>query len=202
MVSDEDVELRTTDLDTLWCMILQKPPVDRPWHLPEGTLLPELSGETERTASTPAMAGKFEFACGGDEHKKAIEPHNGPFRVVSLERRNCGGQEVGMIIVIIVKLLEERPGGCPYAEIQFAPQRRLHVQPDIPDPQVIWHNVSRWFRAVVNNDQFLVWIRLPAEVFNRLLQERFAVPGSENARDQRLCHSALLPSLPEFPHQG
>jgi hypothetical protein len=65
MVSDEDVELRTTELGPLWCMILQKPPVDRSWYLPGGTLLPELSGETERTAGIPAVAGEFEFACGG-----------------------------------------------------------------------------------------------------------------------------------------
>jgi hypothetical protein len=101
-------------------MILQKPPVDRPWHLPEGTLLPELSGETERTAGAPAVAGKFEFACRSDEHEKAIEPHNGLLRIGPLERRNCSRQEIGMIIVIIVKLLQKCARGRRDAEIQFA----------------------------------------------------------------------------------
>jgi hypothetical protein len=121
MVSDEDVELGTTDLDTLWSMILQKPPVDGSWHLPEGALLPELSGETQRTAGTPAVAGEFEFACRSDKHEKAIEPHNGLLRIGSLECRHCGRQEIGMIIVIVVKLLKQRPGGCLDAEIQFTP---------------------------------------------------------------------------------
>jgi hypothetical protein len=54
------------------------------------------------------MSGIPQLARGGDEHEKAVETNDGAFGGVRQERVNRRIQEVGVVVIVIVKLLDDR----------------------------------------------------------------------------------------------